>query len=466
MKTLNTKTLRNIVCGILALSLLSLACTGAMAGNEAGSEEVNEAVPVRAGAVQSKTVTSIAPMPELYAGDYFPEFEKLRIDPPYQYLEMEPGSEESFTVTVENKDNKTITLTPEPLIVPYTENFIDKNWISISPAEKVLEPGQEAEFEVKVEVPEDADLGNYAVLLAFTGSVPEGDVAGYYPNYPGTMQLNLQVWVPPKVQVLTPWISDLVEAEEAYEYEVLLRNTGSEDISIKPELGEGGDIIYYKVMPPYGGPEQAFGNDAISINAPEKIKAGQTATVKLLLKVPAGAKGSYSGTLDLNIDDPGIREYEGRVSLNFRILPTPEKPYETSFEARTDGPITIELSTYQYGYGLYAGGKSRDLTPTFEVSLKDPSGNAVVPVLESTKYTGSVSVMDETYPQPYPLPYMSSMRIADGMENAGQGSYQGGNTGIVETYTLPGAAGKWTLSILPKNTENFDYSITIGPVEE
>jgi hypothetical protein len=93
----------------------------------------------------------------------------------------------------------------------------------------------------------------------------------------------------------------------------------------------------------------AFGNDAISIEAPEKIKAGETAVVKMTLKVPADAKGSYTGTLDLNIDDPGISEYEGKVTLNFRILPVPEEPYETTFKTADNGTISIEVSAYQYG---------------------------------------------------------------------------------------------------------------------
>ena len=100
------------------------------------------------------------------------------------------------------------------------------------------------------------------------------------------------------------------------------------------------------------------------------------------------------------------------------------------------------------------------------MSLKDPSGNEVTPTLVNTKYSGSINIIDDTYPQPYPVPYISS-KIAGGMETStNQGSYQGGTTTFVETYTVPGAAGKWTLSILPENTENFEYSITIGAAEE
>jgi hypothetical protein len=201
------------------------------------------------------------------------------------------------------------------------------------------------------------------------------------------------------------------------------------------------------------------------MESPENIKAGQTAVVKMTLAVPADAKGSYSGSLDLNIDDPGIQEYAGRVPLNFRILPVLKEPYETTFEARTDDPITLEVKAYQYGYGLYTTGGNRDLTPSFNVILKDPSGKEVTSALVNTKYIGSINIVDDTYPRPYPILYESS-EVAGNMETYDQGTYQGGTTTFVETYTVPGTAGKWTLSILPKNTENFEYTVTVGASEE
>ncbi|HIH74552.1 MAG TPA: hypothetical protein HA306_04820 [Methanosarcina sp.] len=462
MSILDIKTLKLIICGLFIVSILSIASgAGAGVGNKAVPAEIEIA---DIGIAEEKIAASSVAGYGVDAGYYYPEFEKIIVEPAYKYLEMKPGDSKNFTVTVTNKDNKTIALNPRLLIIPYTEKFVNESWIDISPSAKELNPGEKEEFEVDVNLPEDTDLGNYAVLIAFTDKVPEGDVAGYYPNFPGTMQLNLQVWVPPTVQILTPYVNDLVEAGKTYTYEIELRNTGSKDVAISPELIEGGDIIYYESSYPYGGGKYAFGNDAISIEAPDKVKAGQTAVVKMTLKVPADAKGSYSGTLNLNIDDPGIREYEGKVSLNFRILPIPEGPYETTFKAVDNGNISIEVRAYQYGYGLYTEGGNRDFTPSFEVSLKDPAGNEVTPVLVSKKYSGSVNIVDDTYPLPY-LPYISA-RVADGMETYNKGSYQGGTTTFVETYTVPGAAGDWTLSILPENTENFEYSITIGTTEK
>ncbi|MDI9395541.1 MAG: hypothetical protein QM426_09055 [Euryarchaeota archaeon] len=462
MSRLDMKRLRIITCGLLILSVLSIACAGAGIDNKALPVK---ALPVEIEAAETGIAVSAGARSGIYGGDYYPEFEKISVNPAYQDLELNPGDSKNFTVTVENNDNKNIALNPRIIIIPYTEKYINESWVSISPSAKDLKPGEKKEFKVEVNVPEDAGLGNYAVLIAFAEKILEGDAADYYPNFPGTMQLNLRVWIPPNVQILTPYVNDLVEAGETCSYEIKLRNTGKKDVAISPELMEGRGIMYYDSIVPNGGMAYAFGNDAISIESPEKVKAGQTAIVKMTLKVPADAKGSYTGTLDLNIDDPGINEYGGKVLLNFRILTIPGEPYETSFKIADNGTINIEVSAYQYGYGLYAAGGKRDLTPSFEVSLKDPSGKEVTPSLVSKKYSGSVSIIDDTCPQPY-LPYMSA-RIGLATKTCDQGSYyQAGATTFVETYTAPGTAGDWKLSILPKNTENFEYSITIGDAEE
>jgi hypothetical protein len=40
--------------------------------------------------------------------------------------------------------------------------------------------------------------------------------------------------------------------------------------------------------------------------------------------------------------------------------------------------------------------------------------------------------------------------------------YQNSFENRVDTYKVPGAIGNWELSILPKNLNNFGYSVTIG----
>jgi hypothetical protein len=51
------------------------------------------------------------------------------------------------------------------------------------------------------------------------------------------------------------------------------------------------------------------------VKAPENIKAGETAVVKLTLAVPENAKDSYSGSLDLQIDDPDQQRRLGSFKL-------------------------------------------------------------------------------------------------------------------------------------------------------
>lgn len=469
-----TRTLKGIIYGLIAISIISIACAGIGIGNTDTPATI-EAAKMGA-AIQAKVGAIPLPVAEVSAGGVagasaggcLPAYQKITVDPAYKYLQTKPGDSENFTVTVINNDNKTVELKPRILITPYTQYFMNESWISINPSEKSLKSGEKTEFEVKVSIPKDANVGSYAVLIAFTDKVPEGDVAGIYPNFPGTVQLNVQVWIPPAIQILTPYVNDLVEAGKDYNYEIKLKNTGDKDITISPKLTEGG-IIHYgtasssvssAIMPPSTGSGQALGNEAITIEAPEKIKAGQTAVAKLKLTVPANAKGSYSGNLDLHIDDPGIIN-GGSVPLNFRILPALKEPYETIFEARTNDPITVEVKAYQYGYGLYTAGGNRNIAASFNVSLRDPSGKEVKPVLVSTKTIGSLSIVDDIYPQPRPLLEKSS-NVMSSMGTSNQGSYQGGTTTFVETYSIPGAAGKWTLSILPKNTDNFEYSITVG----
>ena len=40
--------------------------------------------------------------------------------------------------------------------------------------------------------------------------------------------------------------------------------------------------------------------------------------------------------------------------------------------------------------------------------------------------------------------------------------YQETGTQYIETYTVEGAKGRYTLSMLPRNVPGFEYSITIG----
>lgn len=468
MRSRSTKILINASGGLLALCLLFFACAPALAGNNSTE---SAATSVAEASVLTKDTVNYMPVSASEVGGGYawsgPEFEKLKINPSHQYLWLQPGTEKNFTVSLENKDNKIINLKPKSIIIPHTENFVDENWISITPSEKALAPGEKVEFEVKVRVPENTDLGSYALILAFSEKVPEENFEAFY-NIPGTTNLNFEVYVPASVKIMTSHITDMVEAGKSYEYEIELKNTGKEDIAISPEFSEDdyGPTYAYD----FEGEEEVLGPEAFSIEAPDKVKAGETAVVKLKLKVPAGAKGNYNGMFDLNIEDPGIREYEGNVYLNFRILPSPEEPYVSTFYTSTNGFITIDLQSTLYDYGLYRAGKQSPLNPSFTVSLKDPSGKTIEPVLAGNKYSSSVRIDADSNMNPYPVSYSMPFMMKDcGLAVSSRSesdSYQSEATTYSETYTVPGTVGEWTLSILPINMESFVYSIEIEPAEE
>jgi len=42
------------------------------------------------------------------------------------------------------------------------------------------------------------------------------------------------------------------------------------------------------------------------------------------------------------------------------------------------------------------------------------------------------------------------------------GIYQETGVQYMETYKIDGSVGEWKLKILPRNTQGFEYSITIG----
>lgn len=70
--------------------------------------------------------------------------------------------------------------------------------------------------------------------------------------------------------------------------------------------------------------------------------------------------------------------------------------------------------------------------------------------LIKTTYSGSVNLGISDFPP---------------WEMDSEGIYQEVQTSYSEIHTAPGAAGDWTLKVLPANVEMFSYSITIGSSE-
>lgn len=376
------------------------------------------------------------------------DFAKLKINPRYSNTQLKPGSSDKITVTVTNKDNKTITLEPRVVPSPYMENIFEESWITITPASKDLKPDAKQEFTIEVNIPEDADIGNYGTDIAFTDDMIQTPYPTPYPQYINTMHLYVDVWTPPKIQIQPPYLGDRVKAGDEHDYEIKLKNVADRDIAIDPKISDENRWNHYG---PYGMVGPAFDDDAITITAPSIVKAGETAVVKVHLEVPDDAKGRYNGAIDLNIDDPSIREWEGQVQMNFEVWTQPSEPYTKTFTTRTNGSINIEVSSNDNNYDMWmgAGSQNEKDVASFDLTLEGESGEVELNLVKTT-YSGTVSLGASDFPP---------------WEMDGAGIYHDAIEVYTETYEAPGAIGEWTLGILPTNTEQFNYLISIGAVE-
>lgn len=378
------------------------------------------------------------------------DFTKLQINPGYSNMQIKPGNSDEVTVTVTNRDNETITAAPFVSVVPYSENLFEESWVTITPASVDIAPDAKQEFVIEVNIPQDADIGYYSTSIAFTEDMIPTPYPMPYPDYLNSMRFSVNVWTPPNIQIQTPYINGRVESGESYDYEIKLKNIADNDISIDPKIDDNNRMYDYS---PYGMMSSAFEDDAITITAPSVVKAGETAIVNVHLEVPEDSKGRYNGAIDLGIDDPSIREWEGQVQMNFEVWTQPTEPYTKSFTTGTDDTITIEISSNpfsEYAYAMWMDTNTQDQKePSFVVTLEDESGEVEMTLVKTT-YSGSVTLGMSSLPP---------------WEIDSTGIYQDLSSSYVQEYSAPGAAGDWTLGVLPSNADMFSYTITFGPGE-
>ncbi len=368
-------------------------------------------------------------------------FTKIDISPQFGNFRLQPGESKEMTVTVRNKEKNTVNVKPETVILPYGGYVVDSGWITVTPGSADIPAGGSQKFTIKAEIPKDASIGSSSLQIAFTNETIPTPYSQPFPSYIHTLQLSVDVWTPPKIQIMTPYINDQLEAGKEYDYEIKLKNTGDQAIGISPKLGS--DNMNYG---PYGMTEPALTEDMIAITSPSSIPAGATDAVKIHIKVPADAKGYYSGYIDLGIDDPSVRDFEGRVQLSFNIWAQPAEAFVRSFNLTEAAPITIEVSSNNYYYGYpYAGQKTNVKEPSFETSLEGPDGKAALNVTK-TVIKGNVNMGGNSPP----------------WEIDSASIYQEMGVQYTVTYKTDGSPGEWKLSVLPRNAQGFDYSITIG----
>lgn len=338
------------------------------------------------------------------------------------------GGNTKFTVTFTNKGNETLTSIPKVVATPNSQNNINECWIKISPANATISPGAAQNFVIEINVPRDVESGYYQGTIAFTDDLVPGST-----QYVNSMQLGISVQAQSKIELQTTYLSDTLEAGKDYNYQIKIKNVATRDITIDPKLGDNNP-----------GYLQAFDNDAIKISAPSTLKAGEITNMTIQVHVPENVTGSYNGYIDMNVNGKGNDGSSPQLSLGFNLWQRPAVPYVKTFNTATDAPITIEVSyMYDSSMGLRISPKKEG--PSVELGLtcnSSPVNMTLVKLVES----GSPTVGGF-----YPIWALENGNI-----------YQDSFNNHVETYKVPGATGNWKLTILPKNTSNFGYSVTIG----
>ena len=140
----------------------------------------------------------------------------------------------------------------------------------------------------------------------------------------------------------------------------------------------------------YGGYSSELDlDDIIEITAPSTLEPDQTADMVIRVPVPANATGTYNGYIDMNIDGSENNGYEPQLELYLTVLQQPTDPYVKTFSTKNEDPITIEISSYEYGSNSWLRTPPKDESPSFELSLKYNSRPVDMTLVKTTQ-TGNV----------------------------------------------------------------------------
>lgn len=414
---------------------------------EAGAEQeftVEVNIPEDAGTGYYETY--IAFTDDVYSEeDYYPQYVNAmylsisvsaithEINPAYYDLYLRQGDNEVFNVSFKNNGNKALEIEPKVVDVPYSVDF-NESWISVFPANVTVEAGAEQEFTVEVSIPEDEEGGYYEACIAFTDDVYSEEDP--YPQYINSMYLSISVPVYPKLELQTNYIDDTVEAGKEYEYTVKIKNVAGKNITIDPE------VTGYS----YSFDEFGLDDDEIEITAPSTLEPGEIADMIIRVPVPENATGTYDRYIEMNVNGGENGGYEPQLELYLTVMHQPSVPYVKTFSTKNEDQITIEVSTYSYGSDSWLRNPPRDEVPSFELSMKYNSTPIDMTLVKTTMY-GDVSIGGDYFPS---------------WPNDEHDIYQSSGSYYTETYVVSGAIGDWELEILPKNAQNFHYSISIG----
>ena len=150
-------------CMATALMLCSLVAACAAVEYSGTSMEVQTAV----GVAQGGPVAIALPAPTP-SGDFAGNYTKIEIVPSYVHFMLKPGASDEQVITVRNRDDHSITVSPVVLQNPYNGLYqLENSWVTISPSQSDIPAGQSAKFTVRATIPNDTLRGSYSTQLCF-----------------------------------------------------------------------------------------------------------------------------------------------------------------------------------------------------------------------------------------------------------------------------------------------------------
>lgn len=406
-----------------ALSSQSDSGSGSGSGSSAGSASSSDAASGSGSASQADDERNVT---------------RVFVEPRHERLELKPGETETVNVTVVNQDDTEVELSPSVVQPRRARYHLQSDWVSVDLPTETLGPDEEVEATVTVEVPSDAELGDYRGTLAFTDeTIQYGERP---PRHVHAMDLGVEVFEEPTLFVESGrHLRSQVQAGDSYTHEIVVRNTGDEAASLNPEVRTEQRRRHCRGP----GCAETLERSWLEVDAPAEVPAGDTATVEVTIQPPEdAARGRYSTELTLGLDDPN-RPREDRhwqeLDLGFEVWKQPDEPFETSFDVREgDEDVTVRLSADGHR------GAENGEPATFDVAFVSPNETVVEAERVTTYDRGHVDL---------------GGRPRDGSADRDYRA-RGGNREV--TYALPvddPATGAWTLRVMPNSTVQFRYEI-------
>lgn len=360
-------------------------------------------------------------------------YTRIYFDDQYQHLRLKPGETKTVTIGVENGEDEAIELSPHLFVPPRGERPVDEDWVTLETDDLELGPGEAREFDVTVEVPEDAEINRYGGAIAFTNETisypgrPEQPVNG--------VSLNVEVWQEPTVHVVSDtYVHSQVQAGDSFTREIVVENTGDEAVPVNPELATQDRYRPYD-------DRNTLDRSWVEFDAPNEIPAGEKGTIEVSVSPPSDAdRGDYRAEVDLGLKDPARSDRSAhwqRVNVRFQVWTQPEEPFETSFDVSEEtDDVTLELSAGRYGN---VDGAAAD----FDVTFVSPDGEEIDAERVSVTNTGSVNLGDTRRPG-----------------TTDDGTYSSGGEQQQFVYRLDDPEdGSWSVQIMPENAMQFSYEI-------